>query len=321
MSTDAERPESEGEILARHKMIVEGLSDVRRTNWSVWGASIYDSKCLTSKGKQVAFWAVEILKQTLKDDFFQRVVAWSERMQKISPDLPPDPHPIMLLGLWPTNDAPWVYANLFRLAASIQFFNQIQAQIRIRRVLNNLRQSGDPIKWTSTSLQLEIAALGLKAGWDIFFEPPLGNGRPADVQLIKGTRELLVETTSMRLSDEDRKKIIFSRQLSWQVLNIEWQYNVQISGSIEGIALKDETTKTQFLSDIEKAAVATNKDRESRQVSGPENILITIAPSSEAILGERWEIIGDPIGKNILGRLITALRQKNTKAEGSRMPV
>lgn len=78
MSIDAEHPEqesSEEDTLARHKRMAELLAGKRQMDWSDWAMSIYESKCLTPEGRRVALQAVDILRRTLQDDFFQRVVA------------------------------------------------------------------------------------------------------------------------------------------------------------------------------------------------------------------------------------------------------
>lgn len=169
----------------------------------------------------MAFWAVDILRHALKDDFLQRVSDWLARMQATDPDLAPDSHSIFSLGLLPVNDLPWVYANLIRLAAHIQLFNLDNN--RVRRVLKTLHDNPEPINWVSALLQLEVAGLGLKAGWDILFEPALGNDGYADVCLTNGSTQLLVETTTMRLSVAERRALAFLDRLSWQLLNLEWQ--------------------------------------------------------------------------------------------------
>ncbi len=324
MSPDAEHPESEStdeETLARHKKIVEVGNGERQMDWSIWASFIYESKCLTPKGKEVALWSVEILKQTLKDVFFQRIEDWSTKWQRDHPELPPDSHPVFSLGLWPANDLPWVYANLIRLAARIQLLKRKRSQNNIRPVLKNLQKNIEPISWVSALLQLEVAALGLKAEWKILFEPPIGNGGFADILLTKDQTQLLVETTVMRLSEADRKTIALSRDLSMYLNAIEVQYNVRISGSLSSASLKNDDDRTQCLKAIVKAAQATVEDGLSKQVSEPNGVFLTIFRPTEETAYERWEIIGDPIGERLLERLIAILNNKNKQAEGSAIPV
>ena len=79
------------------------------------------------------------------------------------------------------------------------------------------------------SLCIEVFAFGLRAGWEVLFEPPLGSGRYADIRLVSGSMHLLVEATMMRMSVEERKALAEDRRLSWQLQSLEWQYDVRYS--------------------------------------------------------------------------------------------
>lgn len=326
MNADAEHsePESpEDETLARHKRMAEVLGGQRRMGWSDWkDMSIYESTCLTPDGQPVALWAVDVLQRALGDDFLRRVEDWLARMRATGDtDLAPDMHPILSLGLWPANDVPWVYANLIRLAAHIHFFNLNRSQNRLGRMLKTLRRNLEPINWASALLQLEIAGLGLRAGWNILFEPALGNGRSADVSLTNGSAQLLVETTSMRMSVQERKALAFFERLSWQLHLLEWQYDVRISGSLKSASPQHADGLAQWLRDLGEAAHTTAQDGLSRQVPGPVEVLVTVFRPTEATVGEPWGVEGDPVEAPLLDRLIALLQDKNRQAEGSAIPV
>ncbi len=326
MNEDAEHSEpgsTEDETLARHKRGAEVWSGPQRMGWPDWkDMSIYESTCLTPDGQLVALWAADVLQRALGEDFLRRVEDWVARMRATGDtSLPPDAHPILSLGLWPANDVPWVYANLIRLAAHVHLFYRDRSQNRVGRVLKILRQNLEPINWASALLQLEVAGLGLRAGWDILFEPVLGNGRSADVCLIKGSARLLVETTSMRRSVPERRALTFFDRLSWQLHLLEWQYDVRISGSLRGASPEHAEGLAQCLRDLGEAAGATAQDGRSRQVAGPGEVLVTVFRPTEATVGEPWGVEGDPVEAPILERLIALLHDKNRQAEGSAMPV
>src|SRR6266568_8056806 len=162
----AHHPDSSStdETLARHQAFAEVLEGKRQMRWSDWAVPIYDSKCLTAAGQRAAIWAMETLQHALGDDFLQRAAA------------APAIHPIYSFGLWSgANDVPWVHANLFQLAAQIEL--QIRSHSRRwRDVQQTMTWNLDTISWIHSLLQLEIASLGLKAGWQSQFEPELGNG-------------------------------------------------------------------------------------------------------------------------------------------------
>ncbi len=332
MSTDAEHPEpeaSEDDTLARHKKMAEVLDGTRQMDWSDWAMGIYESKCLTPEGQRVALQAVDTLQRTLQNDFFQRVTDWLTRMRARDPDLATGLHPVFSFGFWPANDLPWVYANLIRWAAHVQLFridNNRRSKLnfennRVRRVLKALHDNLEPINWVSSLLQLEVAGLGLKAGWHILFEPALGNNGYADVRLTNGSAQLLVETTSMRMSVPERKSLAFFDRLWWQLHSLGSRYGVRISGSLRSALLEHAEVQAQWFQNIEAAARATGQDGLSRQVSGPGEGSLTVFRPTEATAGEPWGVEGDPVGAPILDRLIALLRDKNRQAEGSITPV
>lgn len=326
MNEDAEQSEpgsTEDETLARHKRMAEVLSGQRRMGWPDWkDMSIYESTCLTQDGQPVALWAADVLQRALGNDFLQRVEDWVARMRATgNTSLPPDAHPILSLGLWPANDVPWVYANLIGLAAHIHLFIHDRSQNRIGRVLKILRQNLEPINWASALLQFEVAGLGLRAGWDILFEPALGNGRSADISLTNGSARLLVETTSMRRSVAERSALAFFDSLSWQLHLLEWQHDVRIAGSLRGASPELAESLAQWLLDLGEAARATAQDGRSRQVPGSAEVLVTVFRPTEATVGEPWGIEGNPVEAPLLERLIALLHDKNTQAEGSAIPV
>src|SRR5712692_52704 len=71
-------------------------------------------------------------------------------------------HPIFSLDLWPANDVPKVYANLFQLAAQIEL---LQSTVGWAKVRNELRTDLRIDRWVSTLLQVEVAGLGSREEW------------------------------------------------------------------------------------------------------------------------------------------------------------
>src|SRR3989442_15892151 len=101
MGVDTEQPESEEEKIIRHKRITEVISGEQDMTWDDWALFIPDSEYLTPQGKKAVLWAVEILKKTLTDDFFQELKAWLQKWNTTHPDLPQNSHPVFSYGLWP----------------------------------------------------------------------------------------------------------------------------------------------------------------------------------------------------------------------------
>jgi hypothetical protein len=134
-------------------LFAEVLRGDRPMMWSDWASLIEDSQCLTPSGLRVAHWAVSVLERTFGGDFLQRATA------------APGAHPVFSLGFWPgANDVPWVYANLFQLAAQIELLTQSRSK-DWGKVKQAISSNLEAINWIHSLLQLELASLGLKAGW------------------------------------------------------------------------------------------------------------------------------------------------------------
>jgi hypothetical protein len=309
---------SSDEILTRHRAMVDAFEGRRPMDWSIWDLFIDDSTCLTSEGQWVAHWAVKALQGALGDDFLEKVKA-RKTTQRVLEGLESGLHPVFSLGFWPANDVPWVYANLIQMAVQLHLFQDSISTNGFGRVLKDLRKNLQPMTWVGALLQLEVASLGLRDGWTTQFEPSLGNGSRADVSFTRDATRLLVETTSMRMSDSELKALAFYQRLSQQLMNLEWQHDVRIAGFL-GWSRKEEEMK-RWLQDIEVAAHATGQDGTTRQVVGPNEGLLTIFRPTEATMHEAWEISSPTVEARILDRLVARLQEKNEQAEGSTIPV
>jgi len=298
--------------------MVDAFEGRRPMDWSIWDLFIDDSTCLTSDGRHVAHWAVETLQRMLGNDFLPRVKA-KMATQHVPEGLEPGLHPAFSLGFWPANDVAWVYANVIQMATQLHLFQQNISTNRFGLVLKDVRENLQPITWVGALLQLEVASLGLQAGWTLEFEPSLGNTRSADVCFTRDSDRLLVEATSMRMSDGERKALAFYQRLVWQLMNLEWQGGVHIAGFL-GWSRAEEEMK-QWCREIEAAARITGQDGTTRQVAGPHEGLLTISRPTEATAGEPRMITSPTEEARILERLVARLQDKQKQAKGSALPV
>ncbi len=287
----------EDETLARHRALAEVIDGKRPMEWSDWAIPIYDSRCLTSQGQRIALEAVEILRHALGGKFLQRAAA--------APAL----NNIFSMALWPgVNDVPWVYANLFQLSAQFALLGKC-----LRPVQRAMRDNLHPINWIHALLQLELAGLGLRAGWQIEFEQVLINGKQADVQLTSGSTRLLVEMVSMQISDAERSALAFFRRLSGQVQNLTWLNPVRITGSL-GSPLPPQD-ETEWLKQIEAAVYATVKDGATQLISSPAAGRLEI--SREATVPGTISLEGVPVTEDVWSRVEARLNDKNKQYAGA----
>lgn len=287
--------------LARHQTLAEVLQGNRPMMWSDWASLFDDSQCLTPLGLRVAHWAVSVLERTLGSDFLQRAAAASRT------------HPIFSLGFWPgANDVPWVYANLFQLASQIELLIQSRSK-HWRKVLQAIRSNLEAVSWIHSLLQLELASLGLRAAWQVAFEPQLVNGRFADVCLTREEGQLLVETVSMRMSTREQEAVTFFHTLIQQIDLLEMRHNVYMSGSL-GNPLSEEE-HCQWLREIETAASSVAQNGIIRLVANHKGGRVEIA--REQMTSEIVKLQSESITEDGWSRLVARLNDKDQQAKGA----
>jgi len=324
LSDDSPDGSSAAASLRRHQCAAEVLEGTRAMDWSDWALAIPESQTLTAEGRRVAGWAVETLRHTLQEDFLSRAqVAAAQGTQGA--------HPIFWLNLWPMNDVPWVYANLFQLATQFHLFGAGHASMhaptrspthapnRFGQVAKSLRTNLQPITWVGGVLQLEIASLGLRAGWEVSFEPDLGQRRRADVALRHDDTTLLVETTSMKRSDAEQRALSTLHGISFRLAQIEATYNVRMGG-VFGASQVPEELDAWMLA-IDQAAHATLQDGIPRQVEGPGGGSLRVYATASDDTPDTLEITGPLVEARPVDRLVARLQDKNRQAEFSAMPV
>lgn len=268
-------------------------------NWLAWAAPIEQSPVLTPEGRVAAHRAVPSIRRALGEDFLQRALAI------------PGGHPIFSLGHWPANQVIWVYVNLFQLAAQFELLRRPRSQLW--KVTRSLQANFDPTNWTHGLLQLEVAGLGLQAGWHSLFEPALDTGRKADLRMNNGSATLLIETTSLGFSVLEQRALAFFHSLTFRVLEIEMRYTVHLSGELCDVTSPE--TVAEWFQKIEAAAAATAGDGISRNVAGPAGGLIQITgqlPAEESVRLNGALVETDP-----LRRLLACIRDKASQTEGA----
>src|SRR5258707_566566 len=88
----------------------------------------------------------------------------------------------------------------------------------------------ESVQWYHTLLQLEVASLGQKEGWQVQLELPYNNGtnNKSDVVLSRDGIRIEVDATSLRLSERGRKK---RRYENW-LTHMSIQFGVNVVGRI-----------------------------------------------------------------------------------------
>lgn len=287
------------ERLARHQAFAEVLEGKRPMTWTDWALPFEDSRCLTPAGLHVAQWAVSVLERTFGSDFLQRAV--------------PRAHPVFSMGFWPgLNDVAWVYANIFQLAAQIEMLTRAESH-DVHLVLLEMSQDLQESRWIHSLLQLELASLGLRAGWSSQFEPKLSTLNSADLCLTREASRILVETVAMRNSNRDRKALRFFQTMSQQLSALEVHYAVHISGQL-GEPLSPEE-QAQWMQEIEAVAQSVARNGIIRLALNQRGGRLEIAREPSTLTTTKLE--GVPVTENGWGRLVARLNDKANQTKGA----
>jgi len=260
---------------------------------------LYNSRRLTPAGKDEFHWARGTLQRTLGDNFIQKAAEAPSR------------HPIFDLGLGLAYDLPQTYANLFRLAAEIEL---LQSKEGWSIVHDSLRRDFQGKSWGSSLLQLEVAGLGLKAGWHIELERSLPNGGKTDVVLAKESTKILVETKAMFLSGPEQESEAYFCYMTEILLALAWKYGVRITSDNIGSPLSSNA-QTQWIEVIKETASKTEQDGETRIVQGTGGGQLKI--TKETTMPGISPLASSPVETDVGRRLFFLLRDKNKQYEGA----
>jgi hypothetical protein len=275
-------------------MIVQLMKNERRMDWTLWPAFIYNSQSLTPQGKDAVLWARDVLQRTLGDKFFQEIEKRSIQ------------HPMFSLDLWPANDVPKAYANLFQLAAQIEL---LQSRVGWAKVRNELLTDLRLDRWVSTLLQLEVAGLGLRDEWQIELERPLSNGGTTDVTLTKTATKLIVEAKAMLLSGNEQEASEYFYQMVQTLMALAWKYKVRITGSIGSPLSPDH--QAQWLNEIERAAEKAARTGKPQTMLGPVSGQLEIIEETgmPGVAPLEGVLIETDVGKRLVDKLFKTNKQ------------
>ncbi|MCU4187337.1 hypothetical protein K6U06_23445 [Acidiferrimicrobium sp. IK] len=83
-------------------------------------------------------------------------------------------------------------------------------------------------------LQLEVGGLAMRAGWEVTFEPGVGEeGSRTDLLLVRDDDAMLVEVKGFLLDQQSNQDLAFSRRVSMALMAIESREQVTFNGEIE----------------------------------------------------------------------------------------
>ena len=296
-------PLRENDTLARHIRLAEVLEGKRSLDWLDLETFIYDSHCLTPQGKQVAVWSITTLKAFLKGKFFVKAQHAPEILT---------PHPFFTFDFLPgANDVPRVYATLFRLALQLDV---LQSLDRFRGMLNETSTNLESVRWYHTLLQLEVASLGQKEGWQVQLELPYNNGtnNKSDVVLSKDGMRIEVDAVSTGMSERGQKKQTYSNWLTYMSI----QHGINIVGRLGEPWAGTREEEQQWIQKALESLTSVARSGLRVTIYSPKGGNLTLERASYGKTGMP-NIHDEDRNENVWDRIRAPLSRKNEKASGN----
>lgn len=186
----------------------------RKATWELWGRPIDTANCLTDVGRSTARWAVEKVSEFLGDEWLQKALSGG----------------VVNSWMWaPWNDVPHTFRRIIELGARIA---TVESGQRWRDLKRLARQHAD---WEDVLLQLEVAALAVRDGWDTELEPLLPSGKKADLRLSRQSDTFLVESTLLGLSKRSQEVSCFSDEAMSALQTIAWRNGLGVTGELHSV--------------------------------------------------------------------------------------
>jgi len=155
------------------------------------------------------------------------------------------------------------FGTLLELALRLDLLDGVPGAGKVQREMKvDLRDD----RRRHCRLQLEVAALGARAGYTVAFENKLEPGMPpSDVALTRGPDCLRVETFAIVQARKAQEAVAYWESMSSHIGVIQLRHDVSVSGSISQKLSKDDTAELMRL--IDQAAQETAATGEERTTS------------------------------------------------------
>ena len=198
--------------------------------WAAWAHHVEITPCLSAAGKAAVLDAVSVISEYLRAD-------WLDRFKERGVPL--------LSSHWWLNGAPHVFARILELGLRISLLSRVPGLGDVRKMMAN-----DLGSFNHALLQLEVAGLALRDGWDVILEPSTDTGK-ADVLIERRTSAMLIEAKVFGLDQRTRAEMEASNALSDGLRNMGWEKNVTFTGTVDHV---QDTSVAAWLSSAAAAA-------------------------------------------------------------------
>ncbi len=233
----------------------QDFAGLPRPTWDSWSEPIDSASFLTEAGRSVAKQAVQALRRFVGADWLERSLARGSVLFRMD----------LFLG----NAIPSVYLHLIDIYAHIELLKSAPGMSRLRK---GLQDNPQDINWRHALLQLEVAGLAIRDGWQVEFEPRHRTKGAADLLITSGARRMLVEMVVMGTDMKHR----LAGEAFEALTQVGMPQDVSLSGDAGDIAFDDADLQrsshrwtTDWLARLRDAIPLVTADGLSRLVIGP----------------------------------------------------
>jgi hypothetical protein len=259
-------------------------------NWQLWRGEMQRSQRSETE-KTAGLWALDVLASMLGSD-------WPERTFESEGSVPSE-----VLG---AATHVLYFAQLLDLALRLELLRGVTG---IQTVVRDLRQDLRFDRRAHSAIQLEVAGLAARAGFDVALERRISpGGGPVDVLLEKVGVVIAVEARVILRDQESREATSFWDRLMEGLMVVSFRHGVEFSGEV--ISRLGDEALVEWFANLDSAASQVASDSVSRTVPTAAGTITVLAPrdAGEARLtGPRESTDGWP-------RIRSALRDKAQQA-------
>lgn len=191
------------------------MSEMLPPSWSEMSQQIERGE-RSQAWKKAGAWAVERLAQHLGE-------RWPQDVWEKYSDLPG--------GMKFASSHTVAFVELLELALRLELVRDLPRFVSLRRALRTDAR-GELVR--HVRIQLEVAALGLRHGHHVDFEPPIPNSsKRGDLAMDVGSEEpILIETRALLIDNRTRETNAFTDELFWRIRLAVSPYGAECSGTV-----------------------------------------------------------------------------------------
>lgn len=259
--------------------------------WDLWGQKALAHQCFTADGQVVVSDAVRVFRRFFGEKWLASSVEMGMPIQQTC---------------FLDSQVLSVAVNLLDLYAKIALAADDKSARPLQRVM---KRRLDGLAWRHCLVQLEVAGLARRAGWDVAFEPAVGQRNRADLCLtVPGGQKVLMDTLVLGLAETvvkaDHWHASVQGRMEWG-LRQRFGNTLEVGGDV-GRSGSDEQLE-EWIRQVYQAAERCIESGEPAVIPGPTGGRILIGPAGR---GERQSLVGAPVISDERDRIIDRIHNK-----------